>query len=305
VLIWSGPGGGGGARIAELAHDLGFEDRPGCGAFHLPATPNGRGAAEAWSVAADQDEIDVEHVKLLVVSGDDAAAAPSVRSLAERADKVIVVTMFHELAGGWADLILPATAALERDGTTMNLEARIQRLRRAVLPPCPDELAWISKLAERFDVDISPHAAGVFAELADRLFRDLSLDEIGLHAPLPARHAYEPPPPAIPQAPAMPAAAGEHFVGELRLQRYQPLFSGPAVERVPELSFQRPEREVELSAADADRRGISSGDAVLVRSNGTSVELRARVNRKLVDGVARVAAEHAADLHPSVEVLKS
>ena len=103
----------------------------------------------------------------------------------------------------------------------------------------------------------------------------------------------------------MPAAAGEHFVGELRLQRYQPLFSGPAVERVPELSFQRPEREVELSAADADRRGISSGDAVLVRSNGTSVELRARVNRKLVDGVARVAAEHAADLHPSVEVLKS
>ena len=37
VLVWSGPGGGGGARIAELAHELGFEDKPGCGAFHLPA----------------------------------------------------------------------------------------------------------------------------------------------------------------------------------------------------------------------------------------------------------------------------
>ncbi len=306
VLIWSGPGGGGGARIAELAHELGFEGKPGCGAFHLPATPNGLGVAETWSVAADEDEVEVEHVKLLLVSGEDAAASPNVRSLAERADAVIVVTMFHELAGGWADLILPATAALERDGTTMNLEGRIQRLRRAVLPPCPDELAWISKLAARFGVEVSPHATGVFAELADRLFRDLALDEIGLHAPLPARHTYETPAAATTPAPSpLSTHTEEHFVGALRLQRYQPLFSGPAVERVRELEFQRPEREVELSAADADRRGIVSGDAVLVRSNGTSVELRARVNRKLVEGVARVAAEHAGDLHPSVEVVKS
>ena len=34
----------------------------------------------------------------------------------------------------------------------MNLEGRLQRLRRAVIPPCPDELAWIAKLAERFGV---------------------------------------------------------------------------------------------------------------------------------------------------------
>lgn len=101
----------------------------------------------------------------------------------------------------------------------------------------------------------------------------------------------------------MAAAAEEYFVGELQLHRYRPLFSGPAVERVPELEFQRPEPVVELSAADADRRGIASGDAVLVRSNGTSVELRAHVDRKLVDGVARIADEHAGDLHQSVEVV--
>ena len=99
--------------------------------------------------------------------------------------------------------------------------------------------------------------------------------------------------------------ADEHFVGELRLQRYRPLLSGPAVERVRELEFQRPEREVELSAGDAERRGISSGDAVSLRSNGTSVELRARVNRKLIDGMVRVAEEHAGDLHAAVEVAKA
>jgi anaerobic selenocysteine-containing dehydrogenase len=77
------------------------------------------------------------------------------------------------------------------------------------------------------------------------------------------------------------------------------------VERVPELRFQRPEPEIELSSADAERRGIASGDAVLVRSNGTSVELRARVDRRLVEGVARVATEHAGELHAAVEVVKA
>ena len=41
VLIWSGRGGGGGARLAELGHRLGLDGKPGCAAFHLPSTPNG------------------------------------------------------------------------------------------------------------------------------------------------------------------------------------------------------------------------------------------------------------------------
>jgi len=41
---------------------------------------------------------------------------------------------------------------------------------------------------------------------------------------------------------------------------------------------------------------------VHVRSNGTSVELRARVNRRLAAGVARVPANHAGELGTHVEV---
>jgi NADH-quinone oxidoreductase subunit G len=299
VLVWSGAGGGGGARIAELAHDLGLEAQAGSGAFHLPAASNPHGVALGWAVAADADETNPEPIELLLVSGDEAAANPDVRALAEGAKRVIVLTMFHELAGGWADLILPATASLERDGTSMNLEGRVQRLRRAVPPPCPDELAWISKLAARFDVDVAPHAAGVFAELAEHLFRDLTLDDLGPHAPLPARHAYSAPAPAT-----TPSSIDESASG-LKLQRYRPLFSGPAVDRVPELGFQRPGREVELSPADARTLGIGTGDDVVVRSNGTSVALRARVNRQLIEGVVRVADENAGDLHPTVEVAKA
>jgi len=307
VLIWSGPGGGGGARLAEAADALGFADKPGCAAFHLPATPNARGVAEAWAAAADEDEVEVGGIGLLVVSGDDAAADPAVRALAEKADGVIAITMFHALAVGWADLVFPATAALEREGTSMNLEGRVQRMRRAVTPPVPDELAWLSKLAERFDVDLSPHPAVVFDELSGRIYEGLELEQLGELAPLPARAPYVAPAPSpgLSEAhSAQPDVPGDHFVGTLRLLRFAPLFSGPQVERVGELQFQRPEREVALAAADADRRGIASGDLVTLRSNGTSVELLARVDRKLVEGVARIAEEHAADLHLDVEVVR-
>jgi NADH-quinone oxidoreductase subunit G len=304
ILIWSGPGGGGGARVAETAHALGFDEKPGCGAFHLPATPNARGVAIAWSAASDEDEADAGHIGLLLVVGDEAAASPSVRSLAERADTVIAVTMFHGLAGGWADLVLPATAMLERDGTLLNLEGRLQRLRRASISPVPDELAWIAKLAGRFGIELSPHSSLLFDEVAARCFVGIAAADIGERTPLPARAPYEAPEAATTTAAAPIPTADEHFVGELRLVRYRALFSGPFVERVSELDFVRPEPEIALSAADAERRQIADGEAVDVRSNGTSVVLRAKVSRRLMSGVVRIAEEHAGDLHTTVEVVR-
>jgi NADH-quinone oxidoreductase subunit G len=300
VLVWSGAGGHGGAQLAALARTLGFADKPGCGAFHLPATPNGRGVADAWAAASDEESPDPDPLELLIVSGDDAASDPSVRALAERANSVLAVTMFQSLAVGWADLVLPGTSYLERDGTTINLEGRLQRVRRAVLSPAPDELAWLSRLAERFDVELSPYPAVVFAELSARIFDGLPFGEVGERAPLRVRS--EAPAAALePSAPPRRPADG-HF---LELLRYRPLFSGPAVERVPELQFQRPDPEVELALDDARRRGVATGDEVTVRSNGTSATLRARVNRALAAGVVRIAEEHARDLHARVEVTKA
>jgi predicted molibdopterin-dependent oxidoreductase YjgC len=88
----------------------------------------------------------------------------------------------------------------------------------------------------------------------------------------------------------------------LRLIVYRPLFSGAAVDRTPELHFQRPAAEVQLAAEDAKSRTIRNGQTVTVSSNGTSVELRARVARDLQAGTVRIAREHAADLHATVEV---
>jgi NADH-quinone oxidoreductase subunit G len=300
ILIWSGGGAGGGSHLAALARELGFGDKAGCGAFFLPETANGRGVAEAWAAASDAEGAEADKVGLLIVSGDEAAANPNVRALAESAERVIVVAMFQSLAAGWADLVLPGTSYLERDGTYVNLEGRIQRLRRTAIPPAPDELAWIAGLAERFDVDVSPYPSLVFSELSDRAFGGLTYEDLGEQARLPERTPStqedesrdEPVPPKAKK-------------GSFQLLRYRPLFSGAAVERVPELQFQRPAPEIELSPEDAERLGVNRGDPVSVRSNGTSVELRAALNRRLKPGVARVADDHAGELHPTVEVTRS
>jgi NADH-quinone oxidoreductase subunit G len=301
VLVWSGPEGRGGATVAKLAEKLGLAGREGCGAFYLPETPNGRGVADAWAACCDEEGEAVESIGLLVVSGDEAAADENVRALAEQAEATIVLSMYGGLAAGWADLVLPGTSYLEREGTFVNLEGRLQRLRRTVEPPCPDELEWISRLAARFDVDVAPYAAAVFAEVSERVYGGLAFGEVGERAPL---RVYPEAQEHI-ACEALPVPALKARRGEIRLVAYKPLFSGAAVERVAELQFQRPQPEIELSAADARKRKIASGDLVTAGSNGSAITLPARVNRRLRAGVARVPLEHANGLAGIVEVAKT
>ena len=262
--------------------------------YYLPRTPNGRGAADAWSASGDGEPAD-EKPRLVVISGDEAASDPAVRAMAAEAGLVIGIGMFEESFRGLADLLLPATSYLERDGTTINLEGRLQRQRRAVMAPVPDVLAWIAKLAERFEVTVSPHVSVVFDEISARCFGGITFGEVGERASLPPR--------AEPKTREAPPSDGTRPVGSsLRLVAYRPLFSGAAVERTPELQFQRPVGEVQLSREDAKARKIRNGQTVGVSSNGTSVELRARIARDLAAGTVRIAQEDAADLHATVEI---
>ena len=292
VLIWSG-GDDGGAEVAALGQSL------GCAAFHLPRTANGRGVADAWAAAGDEDPENPEPIGLLIISGDEAAANPDVRALADQADSVMAIAMFRRLVTPLADLVLPGTSYLERDGTYINLEGRLQRLRRAAIPPAPDELAVLARLAQRFGVELSPYPSQVFEEVSEIVYGGRPYGEVGEEAPLPT-----PVPAGQVRGPGpgtRPAETGGKRSG-LRLVPYRPLFSGPAVERVPELQFQRPEPEVELSRADAERLGVNNGQEVNVRSNGTSVALRARLAEDLSEGAARIAEDYAGGLELRVEI---
>ncbi|MGH3018145.1 MAG: molybdopterin-dependent oxidoreductase, partial [Gaiellaceae bacterium] len=245
---------------------------PGSAAYFLPATPNGRGVAAAWEAASEGVAGAPERVGLLLISGEEAVADPRVRALAERSDAVAAVTMFSESVRGWTHVVLPGTSYLERHGTMVNLEGRVQRLRQATEPPGRADLDWIAELAARF---------GVTIELPGALPASAGTDGASQAAAEPLK------PPVAPK---------------LRLTRYRALFSGSAVERVPQLQFQRPEAVIELSPEDAKKRSIAAGETVTVLANGTSVELRARINRRLVTGAARAAEEHVRDLPDLVEI---
>jgi NADH-quinone oxidoreductase subunit G len=278
ALVWSEDDPTGGAHIAALAERLGEK----ASVYYLPRTPNGRGVAEAWG---DAEEPPREgEIGALIVSGDEAASDSRVRALAERAPFVLTTAMFENDATLWSHVVVPGTSYLERDGTYVNLEGRRQRLRRAVNPPLDDELGFFSALAERFGVAVDPWPT----ELPDE------------HAPLPERAGQD-----VAVAAASTRRPKKQNGRGLQVVRYRGLFSGPAVERVPQLQFQRALAEVEISAADARERGIASGDPVVVRSNGTSRTLTARLNRRLMAGVVRIEQEHSDGLDARVEVARA
>ncbi|HEY7003126.1 MAG TPA: molybdopterin-dependent oxidoreductase, partial [Gaiellaceae bacterium] len=273
AIVWSEDDESGGTHALALAESLG----PKATVYFVPRTANGRGVAEAWG---QPGALPTGEIGALIVSGDEAAADPRVREAAERASFVLVTAMFESEATLWAHVVVPGTSYLERDGTTVNLEGRRQRQRRAVAPPQEDELAFFAHLARRFEVDVDP-------------WPGMLPDE---HAPLPDV------PPAEAATRALKARPPSGRGKGLALVRYRSLFSGAAVERVPQLEFQRPVAEVELSFEDAAARGIAPGETVTVSSNGTSRTLRARVNRRLREGVARIPSEHAEGLHDRVDV---
>jgi predicted molibdopterin-dependent oxidoreductase YjgC len=273
AIIWSEDDPTGGTHALALAESLGNK----AFVYLIPRTPNGRGVAAAWG---DPGTVPEGEIGALIVSGDEAAGNPDVRDLAERARFVVTTGMFESEATLWSHLVLPGTSYLERDGTTVNLEGRPQRQRRAVAPPSEDELAFFAGLARRFGVEVDP-------------WPTMLPDD---HAALPEVEEE------VDAAVAAPKAVAPKRGQGLALVRYRSLFSGPAIERVDQLQFQRPADEIELSYEDASARGIAGGSTVTVSSNGTSRSLRARVNRRLRKGVVRIPSEHAEGLHDRVEV---
>ena len=272
AIVWSEDDSTGGTHALALAESLGEK----ASVYLVPRTPNGRGVAAAWG---DPGTVPEGEIGALIVSGDDAAENPAVRDLAERAKFVLTTAMFESEGTLWAHLVVPGTSYLERDGTTVNLEGRPQRQRRAVAPPAEDELIFFARLAGRFGIDVDPWPSMLPEDHAE--LPETEASEAGVSAP---------------QAPAPQGGKG------LAVVRYRSLFSGPAVQRVEQLQFQRPHAEIELSYEDAQARGIEGGTEVSVQSNGTSRTLRARVNRRLRAGVVRIPSEHAEGLHDQVEV---
>jgi NADH-quinone oxidoreductase subunit G len=206
----------------------------------------------------------------------------------------------------YADVVFPAEAYAEKEGTLTHPDGRLQRLRTAIGRPQPAgpgtgvRPGWqvLADVAEETGHP-APVAAGPI--LSRRMFEaipfyaGLTLDEIGgqgvrwqereaagsFQVP-----AWEPVALKAPRSPRTPK-------GALRLGTYRSLWSSKEVDVSPALRFLRPQQVVELSPADAKRLGIADGDRVEVGSNGTRVRGAVRLREAVPRGSVFLAADGA------------
>ena len=297
---------GRGARRARSAS----RRSPGAAPSTCPRRRTAAASPTRGRPPSDDEGPNPEPIGLLIVSGDEAAADPDVRALAERRrDGARDRRCSRRSLRGWADLVLPGTSYLERDGTTINLEGRLQRLRRAVIPPVPGRARVALASSPSASASSSRRTrAVVFAELSrDLLRRPRRTARVGERAPLPPRAR---------RAGAERAADGSRQPrrprdghGPAARSRYRPLFSGPGRRARARAPVPAPGAEVELSRRRrATGAGSRTGDDGR-RSARTAPPPTLRARRQPAAASRASCAspsEHAAEPRtPRVEVERS
>jgi NADH-quinone oxidoreductase subunit G len=222
-----------------------------------------------------------------------------------------------------ADVVFPAEAYAEKEGTLTHPDGRVQRLRPAIgRPRGPDQQSgsgvrplWqvIAEVAGRTGLELGIRTGPMASQLlfdAVPFYAGLTLDAIGgrgIRWPASeAASAFE----AAPWEPVkldVPDAVPATSEGALRLGTFRSLWSSKEVDVSPSLRFLRPRQVVELSPVDADRLGIREGDQVEVGSNGTRVKGAVKLRAAVPGGTVFLAAgthEQPANVltEPMVEV---
>jgi NADH-quinone oxidoreductase subunit G len=297
--LLAGPGAAQAAQaLLNLATRLGLRGRDGAGLLELPSSTNGRGLREVGFApghgpglsALESPGRDLAGIAAGLADGElstvwlhhvDPIRAFSDRPLWERAlgraQTVIAVdAVLTDTIREHADVVFPAEAYAEKEGTLTHPDGRVQRLRPAIGRPKGREQRpgsgvrplWqvINEVARElgFELNVltgSMASARVFREVA--MYNGLTLDELGGRGVRwPAREgltytvgAWEPVSLSVP-------AAAPTANGALRLGTFRTLWASKEVDVSPILKFIRPQQVVELSPVDAEARGIREGDRV-------------------------------------------
>ncbi len=240
------------------------------------------------------------------------------RSALAALEVLIVQDLFmNETAREFGTVFLPACSSFEKDGTFMNAERRVQRVRRALEPrgeSKPD--AWIvcelARAMGRGDAFAFESAEAVWEEIrrvwkAGAGITYTRLESAGLQWPCPAEdhpgtarlHAdgfVAGPRAALRRAAYAPTAeqADDHYPFLLVTGRtLYPFNAGTMTGRTrnPEL---RPTDTLDLSPVDAERLGLQGGEPVTLRSRHGAARLPARIDPRVKPGEL-FASFHAAE----------
>jgi NADH-quinone oxidoreductase subunit G len=313
--------------LRDLALLLGLDAAAGSGLIEVPADANGRGlremgfqpgmgpgyAAAAAGMSAGQARdaaLEAQVKAFYLLRSDPLRTHPGRARWDEALGSAFVVAHEHfltETLESHADVVFPAEAYSEKEGTVTHPDGRVQRLRPAVGHPGEVLSEWrvLVELGQRLGLEMEAHvsASAVFEEIAGRVapYSGMTLDEIGGKGlRWPAREGSVQAVSGIFgdlgfDRPASLQGAAMAKDGVLRLATTPSVWGSWVTERSPSLRFMRPRQELELNPLDADALGLSSGDRARVGANGSAVDATVRVRAAVKPGTALLTEGTAED----------
>jgi NADH-quinone oxidoreductase subunit G len=182
------------------------------------------------------------------------------------------------------DIVIPAVSTLEKDGTLVNLEGRLQRLTLGAAAPddVKPELAWLAGLARRLSVPIPGWSAGAYRAMA---VRSAALPA-ATHGDIPAEGILGVGGGPVPR-PRVTAPVTVRD-GELSLYVAPNLYDADDVANTERMAFLREATPVVLNREDARARGLQRGDDVQLTVDGSTFKARVDTSSRIQEGHARV-----------------
>ncbi|HEV3128908.1 MAG TPA: NADH-quinone oxidoreductase subunit NuoG [Solirubrobacteraceae bacterium] len=344
VIVWGDRLGADAlVQLLALADELGLAGREGAGLLEIPSGSNGRGLREAGVLpdagpgygppaepghgaaslpgAVAEGELTAFYLFETDPVRDQPDRAAWEQALHRAGLVVAHAAVLTEGLREHADVVFPADSYAEKDGTAVHPDGRVQRLRTAIAHPGEVRPGWwvIAELAKRIGLDTGVLTSSMaFQQLVEAVsfYAGLTLEEIGGRGVRwPERDEAAAFPAGEPGGVgdfAHPPSKISHTSanGTLRLGTYRPIWASPEVEISPSLQYTVAHQQAELSPEDAQRLGISSGDALTVSSDGTRLTATASVRSGVPPGTVFLATGIAKDsanalTEPTVEVTKS
>ena len=292
--------------LLNVAGRLGLGGTAGAGLLEVPAGTNGRGLREAGCLpgvgpgytdatmglnttgiaraAAKGEQVTalyLLHTDPLRSSEHGAAWRDA---LGKAALVVAHASVLTEGIREYADVVFPAEAYAEKDGTLVHPDGRVQRVRQAIGRPGEVRAGWqvLADVARRVGLDLQVLTAPMATrQLFDAVpfYAGLTLDALAGHGvrwPESVAAAAFAPGDGGPFTLRTPAAAPSSN-GALRLGRYRSIWAAPEVEVSPALKFLAARQVAEVSPIDAERLGLGHGQRIRVGSNGSRIDAEVHI----------------------------